>query len=272
MMGGSPSAGCLRNCVSWVRWRTGKTCWNERLDVPTYAFLLLFHAAGHLGHRAVNGRIIWQIRQLLGHVDRHGLGSVQLARPERQLAHPEGGWLARVDNQGWLAAPWGQSCRLGEASGLWNAVLLRPGWGPWGRITRHRERSGPHRSPAIALEHGHSVTKRDISLWKHVCVTRSLLKAIMADAQPFNTFGRRRAVPRADVRRAGIGALPPPRHQWDLHAYWCIAPAASEHTPRSMSKLKVKSISCGSTLGWIELPLVILRIKLINAKKAVKVN
>ena len=65
--------------------------------------------------------------------------------------------------------------------------LLRPGWGPWGRITRHRERSGPHRSPAIALEHGHSVTKRDISLWKHVCVTRSLLKAIMADAQPFNT-------------------------------------------------------------------------------------
>lgn len=75
------------------------------LDVPTYAFLLLFHAAGHLGHRAVNGRIIWQIRQFLGHIDRHGLGGVQGARPERQLAHPEGGWLARVDNQGWLAAP-----------------------------------------------------------------------------------------------------------------------------------------------------------------------
>lgn len=105
MTGGSPSAGCLRNFTPWVRWRTGKTCWNEMLDVPTYAFLLLFHAAGHLGHRAVNGRIIWQIRQLLGHEDRHGLGGVQGARPERQLAHPEGGWLARVDNQGWLAAP-----------------------------------------------------------------------------------------------------------------------------------------------------------------------
>lgn len=196
MTGDSPSAGCLRNRAPWVRWRTGKTCWNERLDVPTYAFLLLFHAAGHLGHRAVNGRIIWQIRQLLGHVDRHGLGGVQGARPERQLAHPEGGWLARVDNQqGWLAAN-REASRVGWG-GSRNAVdlLLRPGWGPWGRITRHRERSGPHRSPAIALEHGHSVTKRDISLRKHVCVTRSLLKAIMADAQPFNTFGRRRAVP-----------------------------------------------------------------------------
>lgn len=167
------------------------------LDVPTYAFLLLFHAAGHLGHRAVNGRIIWEIRQLLDHVYRHGLGGVQGARPERQLAHPGRAAGTRVLTTEAMA---GRTVRpvgsgYGGASGSRNAVdlLARPRSGPWGRITRRVVRSAPHRSSAIALEHGHSVTKRDISLRKHVCVTRSLLKAIMADAQPFNTYCRRRS-------------------------------------------------------------------------------
>lgn len=146
---------------SRVRWRTGKTCW-KKAERSTYTFLLLFHAAGHLGHSTINGRIIWQIRQFFGHVNRHGLGSVQGAGPERQLAHPEAAG-SRVDNRvGWCRTvrPVGSA----RASDLGNVNLTGPGWGPCGRNTRHRERSGPHRSPAIALEHGHSVTKRDISL------------------------------------------------------------------------------------------------------------
>lgn len=96
------------------------------------------------------------------------------------------GWSHREASRVGLGGP--------RARGTPWTCFSRPGSGPWGRITRHGVRSAPHRSSAIALEHGHSVTKRDISLRKHVCVTRSLLKAIMADAQPFNTYGGRRRV------------------------------------------------------------------------------
>lgn len=58
---------------------------------------------------------------------------------------------------------------------------------PQGLNTRRDECSGPHRLSAIAAKHPHSFTKQDISLRIHVCVTRSLVKAIMADTQPFNS-------------------------------------------------------------------------------------
>lgn len=81
----------------------------------------------------------------------------------------------------------------------------------------------------------------------------------MADAQPFNTFGRRRAVPRVDVRRAGIGALPPPQHQQDLCAIGAF-PLQVEYTLR-LNNDKLKSISYGLIFRRTKLPLVILRTK-----------
>lgn len=85
----APSLGRWKNLR--IKWPPLKTCWREVAEngqklLNTYAFFLLFHAARHLRHGAVDGRVIREIRKLLGHVDGHGLGRVQGARPE-EFAH-----------------------------------------------------------------------------------------------------------------------------------------------------------------------------------------
>lgn len=78
-------------------------------------------------------------------------------------------------------------CDGGSGVGC-RGVSLVQGWaclGPYGRITPHEGRSGPHPRVAIVIRHDYKRARRDFSLAKHIRVTRSLLKAMMADAQPF---------------------------------------------------------------------------------------